>query len=59
MTKFELGCVTGVAITGLVQDVMGLQWVTDNWIDSRVTIPVQVVALALVAWTYFRGGVDK
>lgn len=56
MSRFNLGFLTAVFVTSLVQDALGKEYLVRNWIDSRVTVPLALAGLVLVAWTHNRDG---
>lgn len=54
MSRFNLGFLTALFVNSLVQDALGKEYLLKNWVDAKITLPLALVGLVLVAWTYSR-----
>lgn len=54
MSRFQLGFLTALFLVSLLQDALGKDWLVAHWIDSRVTVPVCIIGLVLVVWTFLQ-----
>lgn len=57
-SKFWLGYFAALAVTGLMQDIIGkedyLRMARDNWVSSPITIPLELAVLVWVGYSLLK-----